>query len=105
MEQSSFGFPKTKRIVDRKLIEQVRKLPCMAQPCAERSDAHHVTPKGAGGSDVANNLMPLCREHHSLWHQNPSQVIVKFPCVRSWLMMAERFDILERYKSGQPQRC
>ena len=32
------------------------------------SDAHHVTTRGAGGPD-AENLVPLCRTHHSELHQ------------------------------------
>jgi hypothetical protein len=96
MDQSEFGFPKLPRIVDEELLEQVRKLPCMA--CGIRpSDAHHLTSRGAGGSDVAVNVMPLCREHHSAYHQNPGYVISAFPCVRSWLEMAERQDILDRF--------
>ena len=96
MDQSDFGFPKSKRIVDLKLIEQVRKLVCMGcwgRPC----DAHHVTSKGAGGHDVATNLMPLCRTCHALWHQDAGKFIRSGTSTRQWLEAAERFDILERY--------
>jgi len=37
---------------------------CMKQPV----DAHHVKTRGAGGSDIIENLMPLCRAHHSEIH-------------------------------------
>ena len=48
--------------------EAVRSQPCLV--CRRRpSDPAHIQTKGAGGSDTAENLMPLCRMHHSEQHQ------------------------------------
>lgn len=68
---------------------------------AERiSDPHHVTSRGAGGGDTADNVMPLCRKHHSEWDEpfkSPSYVIHTYPRVKDWLQLAQRQDILDRY--------
>lgn len=32
------------------------------------SDPHHVRSRGAGGSDI-DNVIPLCRRHHQMFHQ------------------------------------
>jgi hypothetical protein len=77
-------------------LETVRGLPCL---CCRRSpcDPHHVTTRGAGGDDVAENLMPLCSEHHRLWHQKgPVYLFTTFPAVRFWLEAAGRQDVLEK---------
>lgn len=89
---------KKKRIVNKKLIESVRKLPCMA--CFEiANEAHHVTTVGAGGDDVAENLLPVCHVHHMEIHKGGwKRAIGKYPAIRSWLEAAGRFDILERAK-------
>jgi hypothetical protein len=78
------------------LLETVRDLPCLCcgeSPC----DAHHVTTRGAGGQDTPENLMPLCREHHTLWHaKGPKYMILTFPAVQFWLEGAERWEILHK---------
>jgi hypothetical protein len=95
-------YPKKVRVSDPELLEQVRQLWCLG--CGQvPSDAHHVTPKGAGGDDVAENVMPLCRIHHGEWHQNPGKAISKYPAIRYWLELALREDILTRYgNEGDP---
>lgn len=62
-------FTKEKRIFDLKLIEKTRKMPCTA--CGKRgpSDPHHIKSKKSGGDDIPQNLMPLCREHHTMVHK------------------------------------
>lgn len=101
---------KKKRVIDRELLETVRKLPCMCcgkQAPAFAIEAHHITTRGAGGDDVADNLMPLCGEHHREWHapyKGPSYLIRKYPCVRIWLEFAERWDILGRSKPTEKRR-
>jgi hypothetical protein len=80
------------------LIELIRTLPCLAcgiTPC----DAHHVKTRGAGGQDTADNLMPLCREHHTLLHTiGYGRMTKKFPVIRNWLELANREDVLSRMR-------
>ncbi len=92
-------YCKRPRIVDQELLALVRTLPCLG--CLPRlqaaGQAHHVTTVKNGGDDVAENLMPLCASHHSMWHTSgPGYMIRKFPAVRSWLETAGRNDVLER---------
>lgn len=91
------GLRKRKRIVDEKLLEEIRTFPCLAclkTPCAE---VHHVTTVKAGGDDVPTNLMPLCHEHHMEVHQGGwLKAMGKYPRVRRWLEAAGRQDVIER---------
>ena len=89
---------KSKRIVDEELLSVVRGLPCIA--CRQTPvHAHHVTSRGAGGHDTAENLMPLCVQHHAEWHQGgPGKMVRTYPSVRYWLEAAERWDVLERIR-------
>lgn len=92
-------FPKKRRIENNELIAFVKTLPCIACRKTPAGDAHHVTTRKAGGDDVANNLMPLCREHHTAWHKSgPGLFIERFPSVRKWLEAAEREDVLARVR-------
>lgn len=84
--------------MDKELLELVRTLPCIACYLEPAGQAHHVTTRGAGGDDVATNLMPLCPADHSLWHQDPGRFIRAFPSVRRWLVLACRQDVLDRYR-------
>lgn len=46
------------------------------------TDPAHIKSVGAGGDDHINNLLPLCREHHSEHHQTGwSKFIRKHPQV------------------------
>ena len=59
---------KRKRIVNKQLLQELAKqrcLVCRRTPC----DPHHVKSKKSGGDDVRQNLMPLCREHHTEIHK------------------------------------
>lgn len=95
-------IPKRVRQVDEDLLDTVRKLPCMAcfkSPCGE---AHHVTTVGAGGDDAANNVMPLCHQHHMQWHgEGPGKMIEKYRGVKLWLEEANRWDVIGRTKKGK----
>jgi hypothetical protein len=90
---------KPQRIVNEDLLEAVRNLICMA--CAStdpagareamyenkvRSHPHHVISKGAGGHDVAENVMPLCHAHHREIHQiGEGRMGEKYKVVADWL--------------------
>lgn len=78
------------------VIDAVKKLPCTA--CSKQGgDAHHVTTVGAGGKDEFDNLMPLCREHHTMVHQIGWKKMCKnYPRVLMWLENAGRGDVIRR---------
>lgn len=91
-----YVLQKPKRKGDPKVLEMVRNQRCSA--CGSwPSDAHHVTTKGAGGGDTGDNVMPLCRTHHTEWHQSgPGKMISKYPGVLRWLEEHERMDVIFR---------
>lgn len=91
---------KSKRIIDKALLEAVRKFPCLA--CTHKdplgalaaikgdwdckSDAHHVRSRGSGGDDTWDNVMPLCREHHATWHSKGADYMARtFATIKHWL--------------------
>jgi hypothetical protein len=41
--------------------------------CAGRIDPHHILMRSQGGLDTLDNLVSLCRTHHSWVHQNPEE--------------------------------
>ena len=49
--------------------------------CSDGLDAHHITSKGAGGDDVFENGISLCRRHHQLAHRN----YITRSQMRTWL--------------------
>lgn len=65
-------IPKLKRIVDPKAIlaawtrDSGRCLVC-GEP-VRQSSVHHIKTRGAGGHDVVENLVTLCRPHHDEAH-------------------------------------
>jgi hypothetical protein len=57
--------------VDRDLeyLAQVRKLPCLIQPCYSRKrDPHHAGEHAKGKKAPDITAIPLCRQHHDQWH-------------------------------------
>jgi len=88
---------KKKRIVNRKLIEEAKEAPCIACGVMPAGDAHHVTSVKTGGDDVVNNLIPLCRGHHTEFHvMYWSRFMRAYPSVKIWLELAGRNDIIEK---------
>lgn len=85
------------RIRDQYLLDFVKTLPCII--CLKiPSDPDHVTTRGAGGGDTANNVWPLCREHHNERHNKGlSYMIEKYSSCTTWLQLADRQDILLRH--------
>lgn len=41
-------------------------------PCYGRLDPHHIQRRSQGGTDTADNLVTLCRAHHSWVHEHPA---------------------------------
>lgn len=72
--------PKPKRIVNNKLIKEVRKQPCAICGTRIGIDVHHIISRGAQGDDVPDNLLPLCRRDHQTLHQyGISKMIERYP--------------------------
>lgn len=119
---------KLKRIVDAKLLAFVRKLPCLMCSGASQKNStyalrridevmqglaqdsishpHHVKSRGAGGHDIASNVMPLCEMCHQIIHRvGLTQAAEKFPIIRTWLQdCGWSFDpIQKRWKSPKPE--
>lgn len=94
---------KPNRIVDRELTRAYEKIPCICcVPGEQLGDTcgHHLTTKGRFGDDVVENLMPLCKAHHTEIHMGLTKMIQKYPTVLYWLEAAGRSDIIERSKRG-----
>lgn len=89
---------KPKRRSSPKLLAEVTRQPCLA--CGRTpSDPHHVTTRKAGGEDTPENVMPLCRAHHTEWHASgPGRMTEKYARVLKWLQDHGRSDIMERVK-------
>lgn len=93
---------KTKRIVNKELLEYIRKeLFCIV--CgAPNPQPHHVSTKGSGGQDTADNLMPLCFREHRLWHDKGAKYMTEnYPSVLRWLENAGRQDVLDKIKRSK----
>jgi len=59
--------PKPSRVKNRMLLDTYHRLAC-STGCGVLSDPAHIKSRGAGGGDVVENVMPLCREHHTEQH-------------------------------------
>lgn len=93
-----------KKTKDKELCERVKHWPCVICGQVPAGDVHHVTTRGAGGGDTKENLMPLCRFHHSEIHSiGYGKAISKWPKVLAWLTHMGRSDILERIKIKSPK--
>lgn len=62
------SFPKPKRVVNKKLLAEVRARPCRV--CGRTpSDAHHIKHRGSGGGDEEWNILAACRQCHQNVHK------------------------------------
>lgn len=92
-------IPKPKRKTDPHLLRLIRELPCTACGRIGPSDPHHVTSVGAGGGDIPENVMPLCRRHHADVNapfRGLGWLVREWPSVREWLVDMGREDVLGR---------
>ena len=87
-------FPKPKRVENPEILERVRNTPCIQ--CGQwPSDPHHITTRKAGGGDHGDNVMPLCRKHHVEWHFIGVLTMTnKYPKIKKWLTIHERWDVV-----------
>ena len=79
---------KPKRIVDEELLDVIRSISCIC--ClATPSQPHHVKSRGAGGDDVAINLLPLCALcHYEIHKRGLVYMSEEYPGIREWLVLA-----------------
>lgn len=90
-------FPKPKRVKDRRLLDWIkRNLPCAACSRKPPSDPAHITSVGAGGDDVEDNLLPLCRDHHRMQHDKGwKHMAQNFPRLKAHLDIKGRSEVYE----------
>lgn len=60
---------KKKRVVDKKILAELRGASCIVCNTRNGTVAHHVKSVGSGGPDLLHNLMVLCQEHHMEIHK------------------------------------
>ena len=94
------------RIEDRGLLNRVKMEVCTVgvdcSYCGNFSDPDHITTRGAGGGDVPDNVMPLCRRHHNERHaKGIFHMIEEYFTYRVWLERMGRVDILEKYEQAR----
>jgi hypothetical protein len=78
---------KKTRIEDKAILHSFYTRHCIV--CGVRGcDPAHIKTKGSGGDDIENNLMPLCRKHHSEQHATGIvSFINKYPSVKLYIEM------------------
>jgi 5-methylcytosine-specific restriction endonuclease McrA len=88
-------LPKPKRIVNREVLDQVKRLRCAGCAKYPPSDPAHIRSVGAGGDDVWDNLLPLCRECHNLQHSAGWKfLIMKREQIKYELILRGREDLV-----------
>lgn len=60
---------KPKRIVDRDLLDSYHDKSCVICGSTIGVVGHHLKTRGAGGDDVAENLIAVCGKHHDEIHR------------------------------------
>lgn len=58
---------KETRVVNKELLDEIKKRNCIicgSSPC----DPCHLKTVGSGGDDTEENVVPMCRRHHSEQH-------------------------------------
>jgi len=69
IDYSGFAFTKNARIVNKKLLKD-KKGRCQICGKYGQTEKHHfLKTKGAGGNDIDENLIELCRECHIKAHR------------------------------------
>lgn len=58
------AFPKMKRITDPSVIKEIRSDICERDGRPAHGEPHHIKTRGAGGSDIRENLIQLCDQCH-----------------------------------------
>lgn len=93
---------KKPRVQNRTLLDDVKSQRCIVlNQCIGRIDPHHITTVGAGGGDTPDNIMPLCRKHHTEWDLGIGKFLRRYPIVRKWLQASDRWDFLDKIDNLQ----
>ena len=91
------NYEKPERIQNRKLLNDVASRRCLVNShCVGRIDPHHITTQGSGGGDTIDNVMPLCRKHHTEWGCGIGKFLGRHPVVRKWLEAHDRWALLDK---------
>ena len=87
---------KRTRVHEKETIRNVKKDNCLI--CKRTPvDPDHITTRGAGGGDAANNVWPLCRFHHTERHTiGICTFIDKYELAYEWLLVNHRLDVIDR---------
>lgn len=76
---------KPQRTVNEKLLEFTKKRPCIVcslSPC----DPCHIRSVGSGGGDDPENIVPMCRQHHTEQHKiGWIRFLEKYP--KAWMVL------------------
>ncbi len=79
-------FPKKKRVVNKELLEKMRKRPCDACKRVPTKDvpnqACHIQTRGSGGDDIESNLYTGCLWCHDLQGKSWQKIFEKYPFFR-----------------------
>ncbi len=78
------AMPKVARIEDQNTIQATRKKYCELCGKPAYKEPHHIKTRGAGGSDIPENLIQLCGEHHFAVHTGtlPREDLIKIVAAR-----------------------
>lgn len=68
---------KRKRIENKKLCNDIRKMPCCNCNSKGIIDVHHIKTRGAWGDDLEFNLVPFCRNCHINLHKKGTNRFVE----------------------------
>ena len=78
-------FQKHKRIVDQEVLQKYRGAKCVV--CSQSSEPAHIRSRGASGDDIDDNILALCRKHHSESHNiGWAKFCLRYPKVYDELM-------------------
>lgn len=65
---NQFFLLKPKGFKSEENLQLIREMSCCVCNHSPPSDPEHIKTVGSGGGDNLENLMPLCREHHTEAH-------------------------------------
>lgn len=96
------------RVENLKVINQIREEaelrctyvdPAIGEDCGKPAEGepHHIRTRGAGGSDIRENLIQLCGEHHRMFHDGnlDRNILIQIVAKREGKEPGEIADILK----------